>query len=351
MKTRMTAFADDIAQQPALLRVLADFYAVGPGRELLANLPPVRRPLLTGMGASLNAARIAATYLHTMGIPAVAHESTALVFHSARLLESCDHLVFISQSGESAEVGPLTQTLGAEKPLIAITNTPDSRLGQRAATVLPVHAGAEQVPVASRTYVNSVATAWLLARAWGGRMDGSERDQLYALADAAQAIIENGAQSTAQWLDLLGLDAPDEAQTLLFMGHDPHAVTAQQTAMMVNEWVKRPAMGVSCGAFRHGPIEIAGPRLSAVIFAAPGPTQASAHALAAELDEYSTRVLLVEAGNPRPIASLPNAKNEVNEFLVPILDVIAAQLFVEALARHQEVNTEFRHIGKIITRL
>ena len=121
--------------------------------------------------------------------------------------------------------------------------------------------------------------------------------------------------------------------------------------MMINEWVKQPALGMSIGAFRHGPIEITRPGLGVVIFAAPGTTQASAWRLGSELEEAGAQVLLVEAGQTRLVSEKPIERDTANEFLIPILDVIPAQLFTEALARRLGVDTTFRHIAKVITRL
>jgi fructoselysine-6-P-deglycase FrlB-like protein len=44
-------------------------------------------------------------------------------------------------------------------------------------------------------------------------------------------------------------------------------------------------------------------------------------------------------------------QSDVDEFLSPILDVVPAQLFVEALARERGVPPGFRYISKVIMKL
>lgn len=342
----MNAFRQDIWEQAAALRRITNAYA----REQLQLPGPSRggepAPLLTGMGASLNAASIASFHLNQMGLGAIASEATDLLFYGDGLRTRHHRVVFVSQSGASAEVVPFAESLRADSVLFAVTNHPDSPLAQRADGVLPVLAGAEAAPVASKTYVNTLAALWLLARHWGGGWNGREADALDHIADRIDALLAQSDQITERWLDRLS-----KARTLLFVGHGPHAATARQSAMMINEWVKRPSLGMSIGAFRHGPIEITRSDLGVVIFAAPGKTQASAWRLADELEAAGAQVVLVEAGKTRLVSDTREDREMVDEFLTPILDVIPAQLFTDALAQYIGVDTTFRHITKVVTRL
>lgn len=342
----MPLFLQDLREQPQGIRDVAQAYSTQTNASPLHIIGRAVRPLLTGMGASFHAGLVAATHLHALGVPAVALESSELLYYSSTLLDNADALVFVSQSGSSAEVIPLTAQLAESVTLVGVTNHSESPLAQRAAHVLPLHATLETVPVASKTYLNTLAVLWLLARLWGGATDGSEREQLLAVADRCDALLAQADALAGQWLDTLG-----DVQTLLFVGHGPHAATARHAAMMVEEWVKQPAIGLSIGAFRHGPIEITRPGLGVVVFAGAGRSRASAQALAEEIQGYGARVVLVEAGRSGAPSTLSEAGDPVDEFLMPILDVIPAQLFVQALARHRGADTTFRHISKVVTRL
>lgn len=121
--------------------------------------------------------------------------------------------------------------------------------------------------------------------------------------------------------------------------------------MIVSEWAKVPTLSASIGAFRHGVIEIAQSGLGAVVFAAPGRTHISACALATELSEYGAHVLIVENGHARSPAETASQEFVLDEFLSPILDVMPAQLFAEALAQHLGISPRFRHISKVVTQL
>ena len=335
----------DITQQPQALRDLAAFYERGEGAARMAALPAQATPLLTGMGASLHAAQVAALHFHNLDIPAQAVEATDLVFYSHTLLRGGAPLIFVSQSGASAEVAVIAGELPAETMLVAVTNDPHSPLARCAQLILPIMAGAES-GVATKTYLNTLAALWLLVRCWGGRTGDDKAQSLAHTAEACERILADANSIVERWLGALGA-----AERIVFLGHGPHAATARQAAMMLAERARVAAIGTSVGAFRHGPIEIIQPGVGVVVFAAAGAAGDSARALAGELHEHGARVLLVEHGRTRGLDEPASAPPALDEFLTPILDIIPAQIFADALARARGIEPKFRYIGKVVTRL
>jgi glucosamine--fructose-6-phosphate aminotransferase (isomerizing) len=335
----------DITQQPEALRSLIAFYDRGELMARLAGLPAEQAPILTGMGASFHAALAMVPYFHSLNVPAVAVEATDLFYYSRALLQERRPLVFISQSGKSAEVAAIIEDLPAPALLLAVTNDAESLLARRTQVVLPTLAGAES-GVATKTYLNCLAVLWLLARRWAGALDDGDCRTLTAIADAIERLLADAEAIAARWLGVLG-----SAESIVFAGHGPHAATARQAALMLAERARVAAIGTSIGAFRHGPIEIAQPGLGVVLFGPPGSSGDSAGALAAELDSYGARVLIVENGRTRGIAEASDTAQSIDEFLSPMLDVIPAQIFADALARRLGVGPGFRYIGKVGMRL
>jgi glucosamine--fructose-6-phosphate aminotransferase (isomerizing) len=336
---------NDIAQQPAALRTVIDFYQGSEGLARLAAAPSGRAPILTGMGASYHAALATVPYFHSLSVPAIAVEATDLLFYSQALLRDERPLIFISQSGASAEVAAIAEALPVRTVLLAVTNDAESVLAQRAQLVLPTLAGKES-GVATKTYLNCLVVLWLLARRWGGGLRGDEAVLLEQVVAESERLVADADATAARWLQALGA-----AEQLVFAGHGPHVSTARQAAMMLAERARVAAIGMGVGALRHGPIEIAQPDLGAVIFAPSGRSSNSAVALAGDLAGYGARVLLVEHGRTRDLDEAPAAALAIDEFLAPLLDVIPAQIFADALARKLGVGPGFRYIGKVVTRL
>lgn len=338
-------FFDSIIQQPRALRDLAGDLPV----TLLRSIPSLGpTPLLTGMGASYHAASIAAQTLHAAGIPVLCMQATDLLFYNRALLKPGATLIFVSQSGASAEVRPIIEQLPAGVRLVAVVNDVASLLARRADVVLPMTAGAEYW-VATKTYTNALAVLWLLTRQITGALDGAEGNTLEALAGEVEHTLTRASLIAAQWIEALG-----RVPHLVFLGHGPQAVTARQAAMVVNEWAKVPAAAYGAGAFRHGFIEQVRDGSGAILFAMPGPACESTRQLAGELASYGARVLVVEQGHARAPSEAPFSGDSVttaHPTLSAVLDILPAQLFAEALARHLGVEYGFRHIGKVVTRL
>jgi len=334
----MTTIFNEILDQPRALRELAaDWPADGkiPG---LGELPG--RVLLTGMGASYHAAAIGALHLSALGVQAAAVEATDLINYNAGLPGADTLLFYLSQSGSSGEVLPLFERLGGQVRSVAVTNDPHSELGQRADLTLPLRAGDETL-VATKTYLNSQAVLWLVARRLAGAWTGGEITQLFQAAERVENLLQ-AAQETAQRL----LDAFDLRAPLLFLGHGPHAMTARQAAMVMSEWAKLPALHFGIGAFRHGYIEAVQEGFGAVVFSSPGRGAGSALMVARELESYRARVLLVENGRLRAPGEAADPWS-IDEFRSPLLDIVPVQLFTEALARQRGWDG-FRYIQKVV---
>jgi glucosamine--fructose-6-phosphate aminotransferase (isomerizing) len=336
---------DELKQQPGALRNLVSAIFSGDRIPIFDRLPPPETPLLTGMGASYHAGLIAALHLRKLGIPTTCIEAVDLLNYSLPSIEDRQVLLYISQSGSSGEVDPILDRLSPHLRLISLTNDPQSPLALVSRTALSMAAGEERL-IAGKTYLNSLAVLWLLARTWGGAIDGSERSALLSVADQAEMILAQAESIQARFLETFGA-----TPRLLFLGHGPHAVTAREAAMTISEWAKLPALHAGIGAYRHGLIESISPGQAVVIFAAAGATRISALSVANELSGYQVKVLLVENGRLLSPEEASQADPTMDEFLSPLLDIIPIQLYADALASAQGIQPGFRHISKVVTRL
>jgi glucosamine--fructose-6-phosphate aminotransferase (isomerizing) len=332
--------------QAASLQCLLETYAAPVGRSRLAGVPVAQRIVLIGMGASFHSALFGAQRLHQVGLNALAMEATDVLYGGNLGLHDAQPLIYISQSGFSGEIGPVLEILSPATAVVALTNDEHSPLATHAQVVLPLVAGDEQF-VATKTYVNSLALLWLLARHWQGSLDAGAFEALWGAHEQMSQLLADGPSLVPCWVEALG-----HSDTFVYIGSGQQAVTARQAAMMTMEWLKVPALSSTVGAFRHGPIEIAQPGLGVVVFAAPGPAYDPSLRLAQALQAYGASVLVVESGQARAPDEAPGpAWPTLAENLSPLLDVVPVQLFIEALARQRGISPGFRHIDKVATTL
>lgn len=333
----------ELEQIPAALKDLVSFYA-GPGKQDL-QLPVPQQVLLTGMGASFHASAIGAFMFQHAGIASCALDASDILFSSSYNLQPFQSIIYISQSGSSGEIKPFIEKCPDPRRLIGITNSAASLLAHKAGQVLPMVAG-DEAWIASKTYVNSLAILWLLAKSWSRQDPAEGLESLLLVADHIARLQQNIVDALA-YLE----EAFATAHRVVFLGHGPHAVTARQASMTLSEWPKLTSQSYSLGAFRHGFIETVDAHTAVFIVAPPGPTQPSALALAEELTGYGAPVTLIEngvlhaPGQPARPAPCPH------ELLSPILDIIPIQLFAEASARKRLDQPGFRYISKVVSRL
>lgn len=336
----MTQLFDELIQQPQALQNLVAHYQ---GSNLLTNIIESvgnKSWVVTGMGASYHAASIFAFHLNSLGIEATSVEAIDVINYH-KFQKEGHFFVYISQSGESGEVLPFFERVARKSDVLGITNHPNSTLGTLSRWTLPLIAGDEKL-IASKTYINSLALLWVIARKATLVEDGSEWTKLLNLSDRVKDILEQEREIKASWVDELC-----ECKSLVFLGHGPHAITARQAAMTLSEWSKIPTLYSGIGAFRHGFIETAQTGMGAVFFLPRCYTSESGRNLALELREYGVKELFVINGSVGKMTET----EVLDEFLSPILDIIPVQLFADEMSVRLKIPSGFRYLNKVVTKL
>jgi glucosamine--fructose-6-phosphate aminotransferase (isomerizing) len=326
----MTMMMDEVCGQPAALAGLRKFYA-SPGaipkalRKFAAPWPPT--VIFTGMGSSLFAGYPAQAFLSSLGIRALAWETAELVHHHLRTLKPDTLLVAVSQSGETAEILTLLDSLPKKFSVVAIVNAENSTLARRATMMLPMMAG-PQASVSTRTYMCAVAALMYLSHAIAGKPSRRLTSTISRVVEAQEQILERRTITTPAVAEFFG-DPP--YVSLMARGAD--LATAYQGAQMFKEVSRLAAEPTSAAQFRHGPIEILNPAHRYVLFARQGKTGAFVLKLAQDIQSHGGRVLLLtdlpfeDRANTRVIPVEPIALG-----LGTQVDILHMQLLAHAIA-------------------
>jgi fructoselysine-6-P-deglycase FrlB-like protein len=230
---RPDLFAHDIEAVPERLSELASrLRTEDPWAGLVS-----KQPLLTGMGSSAYAARTAAGWLHARGIDAVIELASTDPGWPGGESNSA---VLISASGGSAETLERATLLRAGTQRVALVNRPDSALARQADLVIPMLAGEESGDVACRTYRHTLAL--LLAM-------GGDRAGLAEACDHAAHLTRNLLDNQG-WLDGVD-DLLHPAETTYWIAPESRIGSALQSALMIREVPRRPAVGCETGDWSH----------------------------------------------------------------------------------------------------
>lgn len=340
VSTPSSAYLTDILDQPHRLRALL----LSRSWEAVASLAEdssFERIVLTGMGASLFALWPAWLILVQAGQPAWLVETGELLHAMPELMTSRTLVVGASQSGRSAEIVALGEHRSKFGTLVGLTNDTASPLGTQADLTIDIASGEERA-VSTRSYVNTLAAAALAAEILTGQTTSTE--SLRAGADAIEAYLETWRDRVDLTKEGIGLP-----QRLFLLGRGPSLAAAHCGALIIKEAAKWPAEAMSSGQFRHGPLELADPLMTAVILAGhTAPDRERNLRLLDDIQRYGGRAVLAAPDLGDVLTALPIAST-VGPALA-IAEIIALQLLSVAVAEQTGIEPGvFRHLGKITT--
>ncbi|MFM8320746.1 MAG: SIS domain-containing protein [Chloroflexota bacterium] len=338
--------ADIQGQAAALQQALAQFDfsgLAGLARQLRAG--DFDRILITGMGASYCAGYPASLQLAKSGLPVVWSDAAELLHYTPAQLTRRSLLWIISQSGRSVEVTALLDLARRQgvEAVLGTTNDLSSPLGQGAAVAMAIYAEPE-LTVSTRTYLNTLASTQLAAVALLGEDLAPCRAELESAAGEMAAYL-------ADWDAQLALAAArvGTPPALALLGRGASLSAAVGGALVLAEAAKYPALGMHTAEFRHGPLEMAGPGLTVLVYAGAAQTAALNRRMLDDLLAGGSPALWVAVEPPAGLDEahwlpLPRAHGAG----LPLVEALPAQLLSVHLAQARGVTPgKFKFIGKV----
>jgi glucosamine--fructose-6-phosphate aminotransferase (isomerizing) len=342
---RLTPFELDMRDQPAALRALVGCDIDTDTRQLLTR--PWNRIVLTGMGSSHYVAL--PTWRAIVGTGRAAWTiDTGDLLENQSLLTPDTLLVATSQSGASAEmVELLDRTAGSRGTrvgaVVGITAAEDSPLATGSDAFIALRSGAEAT-VSTKSYLNSLAVHQQLTDAFRGS-DATE--------DALESVIENVAAVLARdFASGIGehvLDVP--GPRIAAIGKGDSAATSLYAALITKESSKVPMQGYVGGEFRHGPYELAGPGLTAFIYAAGAPADDTTLPTLAQ-DLVASGAAVYSIGGPElPGVHMLDVPQDSPLSALACSAVVAEQIAVSLARANDVVPGDFIFGSKVTTAL
>ena len=343
----MNPYITDILAQPSALRDLLGSYPKRALEEYYGDLINGKfdRIIVTGMGASLNAAYPAVIQLCSQQVP-VQFVNAAELYHFMDKMVGNQSLLWMnSQSGRSAELVNLLDRFTTHPPasILAFVNDISSPMAARAEVSIDIHAGSEAT-VSTKTYVNMLASNLLAAiQLTGGDVDMVLEDLLTA-ADAMEGYLSVW-QRRMDELD----KAIDEFDQLFILGRGSSMSAVWNGCLINKEAAKSSFEGMNSADFRHGPLELVTPGFAAIIFAGSPSTAGLNRNLGLDIISHGGSVLCVDSNPDTALPTLVLPK--VSEYARPLLEILPLQMLTLVMARRKGLQVgEFRYLGKVTDR-
>lgn len=332
-----STYLTDLLDQPAAFQTtLQSLKTITALIGLFLKDDRYKQVVLTGMGSSYHALYPLELRLIAARINVIRLETSELIHYCPTLFEPDNLMIVVSQSGQSAEVVQLLKSVGYKANIVGITNTPGSILAEQAGIPILLQAGNE-TSVSCKTYLSSLAAlTWLGDELIG---DQSQFSTLAGLPDMVKNFWcqwEKHLPHLSQQLEGIG--------QIFLLGRGPSLAAAHTGALSIKEAARFAAEGMSCAAFRHGPLECVSPQTLVVIFRGMESTADLNIRLAEDVRSEGGKVLLVGKGSniaPFALPACPPA-------CLPILEILPVQLLSLALAEKQGIEAgHFLHTSKV----
>jgi glutamine---fructose-6-phosphate transaminase (isomerizing) len=344
------SFLAEIGGQPDALRRAAG--ALVDQRDTIEALRDAGRTggvVFTGMGASYDACYPAVNELAVHGVLGLQVDAAELLHFRSQVLSPATVMVLVSQSGRSAEVVRLLDALDerAERPVVlSVTNGLANPLAERSHLRLDTRAGTEEGP-STMTFASSLVQLAAVAGALSENpcVDPIERARTAAdeAAEAVETLLDD--ETLAPRI----ADAADQ-ETLVVLARGPARAAAEMGALTLKE-CGVTAESYETAAFRHGPFELAGPGLGAVVVATEPETCSLDLGLAADLVGTGASVVVVSSEGDVPEGALGVRIPSVDRLLLPAVSIVPIQLLAWRLANERgRVPGVYTRASKVTTR-
>jgi glutamine---fructose-6-phosphate transaminase (isomerizing) len=360
----------EIYEQPEALAATMARYAPGGVLDATAfsavadALRGRQRVVIAASGSSRHAGLAGEIMLEDYaGLAVDVEYSSEYMYRSTHTLHD-PGVVVISQSGETADtLAALREARARGLATVAITNHPDSSMAREADASLPTLAGREIAIPATKSFTTQLSVLYMLSlflARLGGRMTShavaahcEQMERLPHSLESSLAGWESQVRSIAAGLS--------EARTLLFLGRAIHYPIAREGALKLKESAYVQAEGLPVGELKHGPNALVSPEAPLVVLATRDRNDPDSSLryektlqLMRELHEQGAEIVAIYVEGDEEARNLSQASvavPAVDEFLLPMIEVVPLQLLAYCLAVRRGVNVDApRNLVKAVVR-
>jgi glutamine---fructose-6-phosphate transaminase (isomerizing) len=353
------AMLQEIYEQPEALSATIERYA--PEGALSADAFPNVAEILRGRqrlviaasGSSRHAGLAGEIMLEDYaGLAVDVEYASEYSYRSTHTLHDPGVLV-ISQSGETADtLAALREARARGLATVAITNNPASTMATEADSSLPTLAGKEKAIPATKSFTTQLTVLYLLTlylARLGGRMTGQT---VSAHLEHLKELPQQLEASLPSWEEQIHAIAAHTytSKGFLYLGRAIHYAIAREGALKLKESAYVQAEGYPAGELKHGPNALVSPETPLVILATydkEDPDSVLRYQktlqLMHDMNKQGATIFSVTIEGDEEAAKLSTysvAVPAVNEFLLPLLEVVPLQLFAYFTAILNGVNVD-----------
>lgn len=317
-------------------------------REIVDELKDdINRVVFVACGTSYHASLIGKYLIEPLaGIPTEVLLASEFKY-SARTLDENTLVIFISQSGETADTLKALDIANETSKTLAIVNVVGSSMTRRAQYVIQTQAGPEIGVAATKTYVSQLTAIYLFA----GLLSGDEEllSKLEKVPDYINEILKDC--DVIKQLSVKYRYAKD----FFYLGRGYAYPTALEGALKLKEITYIHGEGYAAGELKHGPLALIDKGIPVVVLLPPGDNLEKTMSNLEEVRARGADVLAIGARKDKE--QFIHAKDiflindDVDEIIAPLVYIVPLQLlsYYVAISKEGVDPDKPKNLAKCVT--
>ena len=291
-------------------------------QEIIDDAGDIQRICFVACGTSYHAGLTGKYLIESLaGIPTDVILASEFKY-SANTLNDKTLVVFISQSGETADSLKALDVANETSKTLGIVNVAGSSITRRAQYVIQTQAGPEIGVAATKTYVAQLTAIYLLAALV------SKNSELLAELDRVPDFIDEVLESEEMIKDLS--KRYNFARDFFYLGRGYSYPTALEGALKLKEITYIHGEGYAAGELKHGPLALIDEGIPVVVIIPPGDNYRKTMSNLEEVKSRGANVLAIGSVGDESLKTKADAvitiNDEVKEIIAPLVYIVPLQL-------------------------
>ncbi len=334
----------EIHEQPEAVR--NTLFEVSDIKKIVSQFPEFKRVTFVACGTSYHASLVG-KYLFEglLGLPTDVMLASEFEF-SEKAIDPQALVIFISQSGETADTLKALRIANKKAKTLAIVNVLGSTATREADYVIFTRAGPEIGVAATKTYISQLTCIYLLAACMC--QDEELLEELQKIPDCMKAVLslEDGIKEMA--------GKYKDAQDFFFIGRGFSYPTALEGALKLKEITYIHGEGYAAGELKHGPLALIDDDVPVVAVVPPGKSHDRTLSNVQEVKARGARVIGLGSEDDQVLSSeasdMVEFPHQIPELLSPLLYVVPLQLLAYHISVQRGIDPDKpKNLAKCVT--
>jgi len=314
-------------------------------KEIVSKFKNFNRICFVACGTSYHASLIGEYLIETQ-----LHIPTEVILASEfeyfqNTLDDHTLVIFITQSGETADTLKALKTAKKISETLAIVNVVGSSITREADHVIYTRAGPEIGVAATKTYLSQLICIYLLVAHLG---ENDELiDKLFKIADLAEESIqrEENIKKIAKKYK--------KSKDFFYIGRGFNYPTALEGALKLKEITYIHAEGYPAGELKHGPLALIDDGIPVVGILPPGPSYPKTYNNLQEIRARGAHMIILGSEDDKQIDDVEDKlvfNSEIDEIISPLIYIIDLQLLSYHISVEKDIDPDKpKNLAKSVT--